>query len=150
MFCKRYAMSRRKRQSGLAILDALMWVAIIVTMSLGSLAIARIAWDNVTASKTVEMAKQIAQGAISWRAGRFNYNGISLADLESRGFLPPGFAARGTPVGGAWGLTGSGNSITITASGFNSDTHCQNAWDKISADVSTGGCASSQLTMTFQ
>lgn len=129
----------------LAIVIALGGLLMLAVVKFGSTTV-----DGGKVGKTLDQVRQIAAASISWQSGRFNYNGITLAGLETERYLPAGFGALGNPFGGAYAVTGAGNRFTITVSNFPDNGLCQQALGKIRNDtVVAPTCAGTTLSATF-
>lgn len=138
------------RQGGFTLTELVISIAIISILILGGVQFGNYVMNNGKVSKTTEHIRQIASATINWGAGRYNYTGASLANLEAQKLLPSGFAAAGTPFGGAYSLSGSNSSFTVTVSGFPEAGYCLQVQDKISKDtLGSPTCSGTTLTANF-
>jgi prepilin-type N-terminal cleavage/methylation domain-containing protein len=138
------------RQKGFTLTEIIIAIAVISLLILGGIQFGASVMNSGRVSKTADHVRQIASATINWSAGRYNYTGAALATLETQKLLPAGFTAAGTPFGGTYGLTGAGNSFTVTVAGFPDNGYCLQVVDKISKDTSgVPSCAGTTLTAIF-
>lgn len=138
---------KRSKQGGFTILELITVISIIAILAVGGFQYFRSSKETARTSKTVEVVRQIGTGAISWGQSRSTYSGISLSTLQSGGYVASNLSAN--PFGGAYTISGSGTTFTVTATTM-TDNACAQAIDLLSSDTTaTPTCTSGTLSATF-
>lgn len=136
-----------KKQQGFTLIEIVIAIAVAAILLGGFIAYGSSTKDSARATKTVDVIRQISTAATTWGQSKSSYGSVSLSALQTGGYLATNVSAN--PYGGAFTVSGSGTTVTITSAGMTTNG-CAQAIDLLTNDASsTPTCTSGTLSFSF-
>jgi len=127
-----------RKQRGLTLIELFLALAVIAIIWVVATRYYQVVSNSSKVNEAVQMIQSLRSAGNHYAAGRSNYDGLTIAELNNTNLLPRDLEGSGTtpgeqvnPWGGNIGISGSGGQMQITLSDV-PQADCQNIANKLS------------------
>ena len=139
------------RQAGVTAIELIVGIAVIALIALYAVPKVRGMFESKQEETLISDISMLVGGAKKMRGIRSTYAGVTCNGIVSQEYAPlPWTSCTGSnPQGGDYTLASSGSTLTVTATGLETN-FCARVENAIEPSASSAACAGGTLTVTFR